>query len=76
MEMDALWVPRKHEMTRGFENLFNVTLNYRWDADIVLCEQIMIKTEETEDKIFPQVLDKKDKLVCWIWATGMRSMKG
>lgn len=26
----------------------------------------MIKTEDTEDKIFPKVLDKKDKLVCWI----------
>uniref|UniRef100_A0A671R9N0 Fucosyltransferase n=1 Tax=Sinocyclocheilus anshuiensis TaxID=1608454 RepID=A0A671R9N0_9TELE len=51
---------------RGLENLFNVTLNYRRDADIVLRELIMIKTEDTEDKIFPQVLDKKDKLVCWI----------
>lgn len=26
----------------------------------------MIKTEDTEDKIFPKVLEKKDKLVCWI----------
>uniref|UniRef100_A0A671T1Y4 Fucosyltransferase n=1 Tax=Sinocyclocheilus anshuiensis TaxID=1608454 RepID=A0A671T1Y4_9TELE len=50
----------------GLENLFNVTLNYHQDADIILREQIMIKTEDTEDTIFPQVLDKKDKLVCWI----------
>lgn len=58
--------PENTRWLGGLENLFNVTLNYRRDADIVLREQIMIKTEDTEDKIFPQVLDKKDKLVCWI----------
>lgn len=58
--------PENTRRLSGLENLFNVTLNYRRDADIVLREQIMIKTEDTEDKIFPQVLDKKDKLVCWI----------
>ncbi|KAI7790388.1 4-galactosyl-N-acetylglucosaminide 3-alpha-L-fucosyltransferase 9-like isoform X2 [Triplophysa rosa] len=58
--------PRNTRRLEGLENLFNVTLNYRRDADIVIREQITLKTEDTEDKIFPQVLDKKDKLVCWI----------
>uniref|UniRef100_A0A8C1RQ80 Fucosyltransferase n=1 Tax=Cyprinus carpio TaxID=7962 RepID=A0A8C1RQ80_CYPCA len=58
--------PRNTRRLDGLENLFNVTLIYRRDADIVLHEQIMIKTEDTEEKIFPKVLDKKDKLVCWI----------
>ncbi|KAL1278626.1 hypothetical protein QQF64_025299 [Cirrhinus molitorella] len=58
--------PQNTRRLDALENLFNVTLNYRRDADIVLREQIMIKTEDTEDKIFPQVLDKKDKLVCWV----------
>uniref|UniRef100_A0A671RA16 Fucosyltransferase n=1 Tax=Sinocyclocheilus anshuiensis TaxID=1608454 RepID=A0A671RA16_9TELE len=43
-----------------------IWMHFERDADIVLRELIMIKTEDTEDKIFPQVLDKKDKLVCWI----------
>ncbi|XP_051741849.1 4-galactosyl-N-acetylglucosaminide 3-alpha-L-fucosyltransferase 9-like [Ctenopharyngodon idella] len=58
--------PQNTRRLNGLENLFNVTLNYRRDADIVLREQIVLKTEDNEDKIFPQVLDKKDKLVCWI----------
>uniref|UniRef100_A0A8C2HG12 Fucosyltransferase n=1 Tax=Cyprinus carpio TaxID=7962 RepID=A0A8C2HG12_CYPCA len=44
--------PRNTRRLDGLENLFNVTLIYRRDADI--------------DKIFPKVLDKKDKLVCRI----------
>ncbi|RXN35717.1 alpha-(1,3)-fucosyltransferase 9-like protein [Labeo rohita] len=58
--------PQNTRRFDGLENLFNVTLNYRRIADVVLREQIMIKTEDVEDKIFPQVLDKKDKLVCWV----------
>ncbi|NP_001096106.1 uncharacterized protein LOC100124609 [Danio rerio] len=58
--------PENTRRLDGLNNLFNVTLNYRRDADIVLREQFIIKSEDTEDKIFPQVLDKKDKLVCWI----------
>ncbi|TRY89936.1 hypothetical protein DNTS_032919 [Danionella cerebrum] len=58
--------PENTRKINGLDNLFNVTLNYRRDADIVLREQIMLKSEHTEDAIFPQVLDKKDKLVCWI----------
>ncbi|XP_051994487.1 4-galactosyl-N-acetylglucosaminide 3-alpha-L-fucosyltransferase 9-like [Xyrauchen texanus] len=58
--------PQNTRRLEGLENLFNVTINYRRDADIVLREQIMFKSDGSEDEIFPQVLDKKDKLVCWI----------
>ncbi|XP_067279508.1 4-galactosyl-N-acetylglucosaminide 3-alpha-L-fucosyltransferase 9-like [Pseudorasbora parva] len=57
--------PRNTRRIDGLENLFNVTLNYRRDADIPLREHVVPKSEDTEDEIFP-VLDKKDKLVCWI----------
>ncbi|XP_035380749.1 4-galactosyl-N-acetylglucosaminide 3-alpha-L-fucosyltransferase 9-like isoform X2 [Electrophorus electricus] len=50
----------------GLSNLFNVTLNYRQDADITIREQMIIKSPDTEDEIFPKVLKKKDKQVCWI----------
>lgn len=70
--------PRNTRRLEGLENLFNVTLNYRRDADITIREQMMLKTEDTEDKIFPQVLDKKDKLVCWIvsnWDENLERVK-
>lgn len=70
--------PQNTRRVEGLENLFNVTLNYRRDADIVMREQITLKTEGTEDKIFPQVLDKKDKLVCWIvsnWDVNFKRVK-
>lgn len=58
--------PRNTRRLDGLENLFNVTMNYRRDSDIVMREQFIFKTDDTEDKVFPQVLDKKNKLVCWI----------
>ncbi|XP_036423341.1 4-galactosyl-N-acetylglucosaminide 3-alpha-L-fucosyltransferase 9 isoform X1 [Colossoma macropomum] len=58
--------PKNTPRIAGLENLFNVTMNYRRDADISIHEQMILKTEDTKDEIFPEVLKKKNKLVCWI----------
>ncbi|KAL6460549.1 hypothetical protein MHYP_G00305150 [Metynnis hypsauchen] len=58
--------PKNTPRIPGLENLFNVTMNFRQDADISIHEQMILKTEDTKDEIFPDVLKKKDKLVCWI----------
>ncbi|XP_065119312.1 4-galactosyl-N-acetylglucosaminide 3-alpha-L-fucosyltransferase 9-like [Paramisgurnus dabryanus] len=70
--------PRNTRRHNGLNNLFNVTLNYRRDADIAIHEQMMLKTEDKEDSIFPQVLEKKDKLVCWVvsnWNDAFKRVK-
>ncbi|KAJ3595938.1 hypothetical protein NHX12_002347 [Muraenolepis orangiensis] len=57
----------------GLDNLFNLTLNYRRDADITVRYNLAIDKMNTMDSKF--VLPKKDKLLCWFvtsnnWSNG------
>ncbi|KAK7136355.1 hypothetical protein R3I94_014867 [Phoxinus phoxinus] len=57
----------------GLENLFNLTLSYRHDADIPVRLNLITRKKPDEDFVIP----KKDKLVCWIVSNnGARSGVG
>ena len=53
--------PQNSQRVPGLDNLFNVTMNYRQDADIVMREQLELKPQETEEP-----LKNKSKTVCWV----------
>lgn len=55
--------PTNTNRINGLENLFNLTLNYRRDADISVRFDLAIQKMGTDYNFF---LPQKDKLVCWI----------
>ncbi|KAA0714435.1 Alpha-(1,3)-fucosyltransferase 9 [Triplophysa tibetana] len=54
--------PTNTQKIPGIENLFNLTLSYREDADIPVRLRLTSNKTPNEDFTIP----KKDKLVCWI----------
>ncbi|XP_061552310.1 4-galactosyl-N-acetylglucosaminide 3-alpha-L-fucosyltransferase 9-like [Phycodurus eques] len=61
-----IWVniesPTHSPQVAGIDNLFNLTLNYRRDADITVPYGSVVSTEGEDDFVPPS----KNKLLCWI----------
>ncbi|XP_061651867.1 4-galactosyl-N-acetylglucosaminide 3-alpha-L-fucosyltransferase 9-like isoform X2 [Phyllopteryx taeniolatus] len=61
-----IWVniesPTHSPQLAGIDNLFNLTLNYRRDADITVPYGSVVSTEGEDDFVPPS----KNKLLCWI----------
>ncbi|XP_061099036.1 4-galactosyl-N-acetylglucosaminide 3-alpha-L-fucosyltransferase 9-like [Conger conger] len=53
--------PTNSRRNPALKSLFNLTMNYRQDADIAMRYATIVKTEENNFKI-----PSKNKLVCWI----------
>ncbi len=62
VDLVAFGITNQHQKDTGLENLFNLTLSYRQDADIPVRMRLMTRKKPNEDFVIP----KKDKLVCWI----------
>ncbi|KAA8582049.1 hypothetical protein FQN60_008789 [Etheostoma spectabile] len=54
--------PSHSSQLPGIENLFNLTLNYRQDADVEVPYGSIVAAEGEEDFVPPS----KNKLICWI----------
>lgn len=65
--------PSHTQKIPGLDNLFNLTLSYRRDADISVRYNLLGKKTNLDSNF---MLPKKDKLVCWIvsntWAHGRK----
>ncbi|KAJ8377338.1 hypothetical protein AAFF_G00261230 [Aldrovandia affinis] len=54
--------PSHSSQLPGLENLFNLTLNYRQDADIIVPYGSIVATQKQDEFLVPS----KSKLICWI----------
>lgn len=56
---NTAWIP-------GLDNLFNVSLSYRKDADVSVPYGSLVPVDRRFDDFLDVVPSEKDKLVCWI----------